>query len=120
MAYQSMFAISAAGMNAERMRMEISALNIANAHTAIEPGSEGFAPRRAVLIAAGKVAHGARTGGFAAQAQFALTGPAVGIERTAVAQRRVLEPGHPFADAAGMVAYPAVDITAETLIAITA
>ena len=47
MDYTAAFAISAAGMNVERARVEAAALNLANAHAAQGPGMQAFQPMRA-------------------------------------------------------------------------
>lgn len=100
------FAISAAGMTAERTRVEVAALNLANVHTVVE-GGQGYRPLRVVLQAP------PATPAFGAMVASNLHGPMVGVEAVDHEPRRVLEPGHPLADAAGFVAYPAVDTTAE-------
>jgi flagellar basal-body rod protein FlgC len=42
------------------------------------------------------------------------------VEQSGLATRMAYEPGHPHADAAGMVAYPAVDSTEEMMTVMTA
>lgn len=107
------FAISAAGMAAERTRVEVAALNLANAHTAFA-GEAGFRPLRAVLSAVGPgVSASQSSTPFARLVGQALQGPSVRIEPADLAPRLVREPGHPLADANGMVRYPAVDAATE-------
>jgi flagellar basal-body rod protein FlgC len=107
MGYSNTFAISAMGMDVQRLRVDVAALNLANAHVAIGAGGEGFRPMQVV----------ARSGaaGFASQFDQWMKGPAVSVEPTLKASRQVLEPGHPMADDKGFVSYPAVDHTAEML-----
>lgn len=101
MDYQHVFAISAAGMTAERTRVEVATLNLANAHTVQAPGAPAFQPLRAV----------ARAGAFASLVDA--SEPAVSIESQVARPRLVHEPGHPMADERGFVAYPAVDLATE-------
>lgn len=108
--------ISATGLAAERLRMDVIANNLANADSTNGVGDAYH--RKAVTMAPAP-------GG----AQFALPRPA-GIESTAGAAdlhgvavtgivedsaplRRVYEPGHPDADAKGYVTRPNVDPVTE-------
>ena len=105
MDYQHCFALSAAGMAVERTRVEVAALNLANAHAAHAPGQAGFEPLRVVAESAT---------GFAAQVGDALAAlPAPVVEGTGAASRLVHDPGHPLADSRGFVAYPAIDPATE-------
>jgi flagellar basal-body rod protein FlgC len=109
MDYSQAFAVSAAGMSAERTRVEVAALNLANANTVQPAGGAGFQPLRVVLRAAGgfdSLVTGA-TGGAAA------TGPVASIENVMSLPRMVYEPGHPLADTRGFVRYAAVDAATE-------
>ena len=112
MDYQQAFAISAAGMNAERTRVETAAMNIANAQVAQHPTERGFTPMRAVVRAAP----------FSAliDGRSETSVPAATLEPTATRVRLVHEPGHPLADERGFVAYPGVDPAAEMLILMSA
>jgi flagellar basal-body rod protein FlgC len=105
MDYLQAFAISAAGMNAERTRVETAAVNIANAHVAQHPAERAFGPMRAVV----------RAVPFATLVDGAtgMSTPAVTLEPAAGRARLVHEPGHPLADERGFVAYPAVDPVTE-------
>lgn len=118
MDYSKSFAISAAGMAAERTRVEVSALNLANANTVSGPDGGGFQPLRVLLrsAAAAEVAPGAfasqvEAGRQSAAAEFTL--PEASIEPSDVAPRQAYEPGNPFADTKGMVNYPGVDTATE-------
>jgi len=51
MDYSQTFAISAAGMAVERSRVDIAALNLANANTIQTPGGMNFQPMRVVARA---------------------------------------------------------------------
>jgi flagellar basal-body rod protein FlgC len=107
MDYLSSFAISAAGMGVERTRVEIAALNLANAHAAPAPGQPSFQPLRAVSAAPAVFA--SLAGGGLESVGL----PAVRVEPSGARPRMVHEPGHPLADARGFVAYPGVDPATE-------
>ena len=106
MDYLHAFAISAAGMNVERTRVDVAAMNLANAHTVQAPGSPGFQPMRVV----------ARLTSFGSLVSDAMGTdhlPAAMLEPRRSAPRMVHEPGHPYADAKGFVAYAPVDPATE-------
>lgn len=119
MSHATAHAISAAGLDVERLRVEIATLNLANAHTVADADGRVYQPLRVV----------ARAGAGSAAPRFvqvllglggpggvaALSGPTATVEATALAPRRVHEPGHPQADAEGYVRYAAVDPAAEML-----
>lgn len=113
MDYLKSFAISAAGMAVERTRVEVAALNLANANTATG-ASGGYQPLRAVVQAVpvgSGVAIGPGT--FDDLVGHGLFMPSASIESGGRAPRRVHEPGHPLADASGFVSYPAIDSATE-------
>ncbi len=110
MDYQNAFAISSAGMSVERLRVEVSALNLANANTVAEADGSVFQPLRVVARASTTDA-----GGFSSLVARGLAGPSAVVETTDRPARQVLEPGHPLADAKGFVRYAAVDPTTEML-----
>jgi flagellar basal-body rod protein FlgC len=108
MDYLQAFAISAAGMAADRTRVETAAANLAQANTVQDPHGVGFQPLRVVTRAAGAA--------FPARLQEALgDAAAIGVQviPTSAAPRRMHEPGHPLADADGFVRYPGVDTATE-------
>jgi flagellar basal-body rod protein FlgC len=117
MDYSKVFAISAAGMAAERTRVEVATLNLANANTVSSPDAPGFVPQRVMLRSAAMPG----AAGFAAQVTQALQDPSGAlssvpeavVQATGAAPRLLHDPGHPLANAAGMVAQPAVDTAAE-------
>ena len=118
MDYTQSFAISAIGMNIERTRVDVAALNLANANTVQAPGAAGYQPLR--VIADARVAAAASLGGGAfgglvseglgAAAQAV---PQVQVVPAQTGPRFVYEPGHPSADARGFVAYAGVDPATE-------
>jgi flagellar basal-body rod protein FlgC len=116
MDHTAAFAISAAGMNVERARVEVAALNLANANTTQAPGEPGYRPMRAVprpTAAAAQSFAAAMSTAQEATLPVAALLPSVSVEFTDAASRKVHDPGHPMADAQGFVTYPAVDAATE-------
>jgi flagellar basal-body rod protein FlgC len=112
MDYSSIFAVSAAGMALERTRVEVAALNLANAHTNQAPGQVPYSPLRVVAQAAAPAtSFGALLDGEGLAVPGAA--PEFRVEPADVLPRLVYEPGHPLADAKGFVKYPGVDAAAE-------
>ena len=105
------FAISAAGMALERTRVEVAALNLANAHTTQASGQPAYKPLRVVAQAASPQAFAAMMLGT--EPVSAAMQPQFHVEPAGVAPRLVHEPGHPLADAKGFVSYPGVDPATE-------
>jgi flagellar basal-body rod protein FlgC len=118
MDYSQVFAISAAGMALERTRVEVTALNLANAHTVQTPGAPHYQPMRVVgrtvpAAVASAPGFAQAVGNFMAQASGAVGLPLASVEPADVPSRLVYEPGNPFANAKGFVAYPGVDSATE-------
>jgi flagellar basal-body rod protein FlgC len=107
--------IIAAGMAAQKARVEAATLNLANMHSSAPPGTPGYRPVTAVIHAAPTAFARALQGSLPATIAKAAV-----IPQTGIAMRLAYEPGHPHADAAGMVAYPAVDPTQEMMTVMTA
>lgn len=124
MDYAQAFAISAAGMKIERTRVDVAALNLANANTVQGTGGGAYRPMRVV----------ARSGTGGAQIPFAgLVDqalernlhsldvlPVFTIEAADASPRSVHEPGHPMADDRGFVTYPGVDPAVEMVTLVSA
>lgn len=115
--------VSATGLTAERLRMDVTAENLANAQTT--RGADGQPYRRKEVVL-GEIASG---GGFGAQLSKAMGGSAGaapgGVEVESITQdatpgKLVYDPGHPDADAKGYVRMPNVDTVAEMVDLITA
>jgi flagellar basal-body rod protein FlgC len=96
-------------MAVEKLRLDVTAANIANMHTAAASPGQVYRPLK-VMAQAIPLAFARQFGAF----QAAGGAHAVAVPDTS-APRLVHEPGHPYANAKGMVAYPAVDHTAEML-----
>jgi len=109
------FEIGAAGLSAQRTRMETVASNLANARTTRTPEGGPYR-RRAPVFAAEPI-----DASFSDVLGNALR--TVRVERVAFDDAPPLmryEPGHPDADASGMVAYPNVDPVKEMVDMISA
>ena len=98
--------ISAAGMDAQRARLEVAAANLANAQTTATRGSAVYQPLTVILRSTAP--NGSAT---VAGSEFGgLPQPVVaGTAPLNVAPRLVYDPGHPDADERGFVAMPGVD-----------
>jgi len=128
----SIFDISAAGMNLERQRLEVSALNLANANTTrgadglpftplqvvVRPGATSFDAMLNALNGGGGEVGGT---GWIGGAGGVGAAPVGEVQAADVPPRQVYEPGHPDADANGFVSYPGVNPVSEMvhLIAVT-
>jgi flagellar basal-body rod protein FlgC len=121
MDYNQSFAISAAGMVAEHARVDVAALNLANANTVQNAGGSAYQPMRVVMRStvpesfASQIAAGEND----TQIVAALVPEAV-LEPSTVGPRQVYDPGNPFADGKGMVNYPGVDSATEMVNMMTA
>lgn len=102
MDYSQAFAISASGMNLERTRVEVAALNLANANTVADPDGNVYRPMRVVARAS-----------FAEAVTQGMQAVSVQVEPTLQPPRMVYEPGHPLANARGYVTYAGVDTATE-------
>ena len=116
--------VSATGLTAERLRMDVTAENLANAQTT--RGADGQPYRRKEVVLAE-----VQSGGFGSQLAKAIgAGSATGsqpggVEVAGITQdqtpgKLVYDPGHPDADAKGYVRMPNVDTVAEMVDLISA
>ncbi|MCG9967984.1 flagellar basal body rod protein FlgC [Pelotomaculum terephthalicicum JT] len=116
----SSFAISASGLTAERLRLDLIANNIANMNTTGTPDDPSNPPyRRRIPLFAQILKQEEETG--ASQPFF----KGAGVRVTKVLEdnnppRLVYEPTHPDADERGYVAYPNINVVNEMVNMITA
>jgi flagellar basal-body rod protein FlgC len=113
MDYRAVMQIASAGMDYEKRRVDIAALNLANMHASNPSGEPTYVAQRVVAKPV--------------QATFS---HALGLAEPATQSREVslvpldkpprLAPAHPHANAQGFVAYPAVDQATEMLTVSTA
>jgi flagellar basal-body rod protein FlgC len=102
--------ISASALTAERLRMDVTAENLANAQTTRGPDGQPYR-RKEVVLQEG-------AGSFGASLSAAMGGGAAGVQVAAIVEdatplKRIHDPGHPDADADGYVEMPNVDTVTE-------
>ena len=114
--YASLFAISATGLRAERLRLEVAAQNLANAHSVVSTQGEPYRPLRVLAYASGPTSFEARLGTAQSVAATELRGvDRVEVVPTGVEPRLDHDPGNPLADANGMVRVPQINVADEML-----
>jgi flagellar basal-body rod protein FlgC len=112
--------ISASGLTAERLRMDVTAENLANAQTTRGANGQPYRRKEVVLQES--------PGSFGATLSHAMggrSGSTGGVQVAGVVQdssplKRVYDPGHPDADAQGYVSMPNVDTVTEMVDLISA
>jgi flagellar basal-body rod protein FlgC len=109
--------ISGSGLAAERLRMDVTAENLANAQSTQGADGQPYRRKEVVLRQAGGDFEGALTSAMGAEGAANGT-PARGVEVVAIAEdqapnRMVYDPGHPDANAEGYVSMPNVDPVTE-------
>ena len=114
--------VSASGLTAERLRMNVVAENLANAQTTHGANGQPYRRKEVLLQEVGQ------TGAFGmtlASAMGARSGRPGGVEVAGIVEdasnfKTVYDPGHPDADAKGYVKMPNVDTVSEMVDLITA
>ena len=104
--------IAGSGLTAERLRMDVTAENLANAQTT--RGADGQPYRRKEVVLQ------ERGGGFGSQLDKAMGVEVAGVVEDQTPLKRVYDPGHPDADAQGYVSMPNVDTVTEMVDLISA
>lgn len=116
MNYLSTFAISASGMNVEKTRVDVTALNLANMNSTRALDGGPYQPMRVVS--------GEQINNFDNvfdREETALSGAkVVSIVKLDTPPRLVYEPSHPDADPKGFVHYPGIDHASEMVNLVTA
>lgn len=116
--------ISATGLSAERLQMDVIANNIANASTTRTAAGGPF--KRQLVIFSEKQDPNATSESEAGPDGVSSTaGSSAGVEATGIVQdqspdRLVFDPGNPDADARGYVHYPNVEVVKEMVDMMTA
>lgn len=100
--------VSASGLSAQRVRMNVSSSNLANANTTSQPDGTPY-KRLSVQVSAAPIGEGAIRGVQVDNITEDQTPPALEYD-----------PGHPDADADGYVAYPNINTVEEMVDMITA
>jgi flagellar basal-body rod protein FlgC len=109
------FDVSASALTAERLRMDVTAENLANAQTTRTASGGAYKRKEVVLESIG----GEDSFGNKLSAAMAGDGgPAGGVKASAIVEdstpgKRVYDPSHPDADAKGYVTMPNVDTVTE-------
>jgi flagellar basal-body rod protein FlgC len=119
MDYRAVFEVAAAGMSLEKRRLDVAALNLANVNASVPAGQAPYAPQRVVakpVYASFTASMGQAEGRLQTQAATRQ----VDVLASDAAPRLVNDPGHPHADAKGMVSYPGVNHASEMLSVLTA
>ena len=113
--------ISASGLTAERLRMDVTAENLANAQTTRGANGQLYRRKEVVLQEApgsfGATLSQAMGGGPAGSTGGVQVG---GVVEDQTPLKRVYDPGHPDADAQGYVSMPNVDTVTEMVDLISA
>ena len=116
MGFMDTLAISASGMTAERLRMDVVANNLANVNTTRTPGGGPFR-RQQVAFAPAGTTFAQTLSGLSGEnsGEGAVTG---GVQVSGIVPdnrpfKRVYEPGHPDADPQGYVRLPNIDTVTE-------
>lgn len=106
MDYLSAFQISGFGMDVERLRLDLTALNIANANLPISQDGQLYAAKSITAKSAASFSVMLN-----ANQQFDAKNmlPKIGVTESTEPPKYKHEPGHPSADSKGMVAYPNVN-----------
>lgn len=104
--------VSASGLTAERLRLDLIASNLANAEST-RTASGGPYRRRVAVFAPGTTSMG-----FREMFASTLSSPVQGVKVVAIQEdksptRKVYNPGHPDAGPDGYVEYPNVDVVTE-------
>jgi flagellar basal-body rod protein FlgC len=108
--------IAGTGLTAERVRMDVTAENLANADTTKGANGQPYRRQSVVLAQSGTPGFsGALSGALAEQAGAVAPGgvTVAGIVSDATPNRRVYDPSNPEADAQGYVSMPNVDTVTE-------
>ena len=113
--------ISGSGLSAERLRMDVTAENLANAQTTRGANGQPYRRKEVVLQEA--------PGSFGATLSSVMGGGpnssgggvhVAGIVEDSTPPKRIYDPGHPDADAQGYVSMPNVDTVSEMVDLISA
>jgi flagellar basal-body rod protein FlgC len=112
----SAFDISATGLTAQRVRMDVIANNIANAQTLVTREGGPYRRRTVVFETIGRHFNEALTSAHRRLAQIVGGGVKVSRvieDRTPSAFQKVYDPSHPFADSTGIVLRPNINVVQE-------
>jgi flagellar basal-body rod protein FlgC len=111
--------VAGSGLSAERLRMDVTSENLANAQTT--KGADGQPYRRKTVVlaeAGGQASFGNALNAAMTRSVGNASGPARGVQVTGIVAdssplKRIYDPGHPDADANGYVTMPNVNTVTE-------
>lgn len=109
MDYFSAFAISGSGMSVEKLRLDVTALNLANVHSTRAGTGALYQP----LTVVSQARPGAFAAAMAGARNVQLGAQVAEVRASLVPPRLVYEPSHPDADNKGFVAYPGINSVTE-------
>lgn len=116
MAFLGSFDISASGMSAQRIRMDVAAENIANIDTTRTQAGGAYRRKDVVFESYGSFADAVRSASRGRGFKSRPAGVRVaGIIEDNREMKQVYNPDHPDADANGFVTMPNVDLLKETV-----
>jgi flagellar basal-body rod protein FlgC len=114
MNYLLAFDISGSGMSVEKLRLDVTAINLANVNTTRAADGGIFKPLKVVTSS------GLTSTFDASLKQLSVTGSGVAdVVQSDTPPRMVYDPGHPDADEKGFVAYPDINPVSEMINLIT-
>ena len=113
--------ISASGLTAERMRMDVTAENLANAQTTRGANGQPYR-RKEVILQEASTSFGATLSNVMGGGPTAGNGgvQVAGVVEDQTPLKRIYDPGHPDADAQGYVSMPNVNPVTEMVDLISA
>ncbi len=111
MSFTNIFDIAGSGMNAQSMRMNTTASNLANAQTASGTAEGAYRAKHPVFEAVQKQL--AEWNNFDGDQQDVSAVKVAGVFEDKTAAQARYEPGHPLADEEGYVYYPNVNVVEE-------
>jgi flagellar basal-body rod protein FlgC len=111
MGFYNSIEISASGLSAERLAMDVIANNIANANTTHAPGGGAF--KRQLVVFGEKAGDSEQSAGAESATSSGGGVQALGIVNDNSPDRLVFDPSNPDADARGYVHYPNVSVVKE-------
>jgi flagellar basal-body rod protein FlgC len=118
--YASVLAISASGMKAERLRLEVAAQNLANVHSVVGSQGEPYRALRAVPYASATGLFEDHLSASDGTAATLLRGvDHVDVIPTGAEPRLDHDPGNPLADDKGLVRVPQINVADEMLTVLT-
>ncbi len=122
MDYSNSFAISATGMSVERLRLDVTALNLANANTTKRADGTLYSPMKVVATPSETFVEALKNEASAATLHSSdVNGVAdIKLVPSAVGPKKVHDPAHPQADEKGFVDYPNVNPADEMINMISA